>query len=182
MTDRGSDFHSGLMPATANSFFQYAFTNPGEYPYHCIIHPWRVASISASDAFFTGNGFKVDLDPGATWNLTTHPRALFNIEPQTIPLDRTTPIVYNVTIEDGKNSTLFSRLFSTAGESLPLELILSQNNQTTPYGPDFSSTGAYHIQSVFKKDSSYPVTIEIVSINNKPPENPIKVVYELKTT
>ncbi|HEY7695536.1 MAG TPA: hypothetical protein VH797_05540 [Nitrososphaeraceae archaeon] len=180
-TDQGSEFHSGLMPATANSFFQFTFTKPGEVLYHCNIHPWRVASVTASDAFFTGDGFKIDLGSGATWNLTTYPRTLLNIQPQSIPLDRTTPIVYNVTIGDGQTST-FSRLFSTAGQSLPLELVLSQNNQTTSYGPDFSSAGAYHIQSVFKKGASYPLTIEIVSINNEPPQNPMKVVYPLKTS
>lgn len=181
-TDEGSEFHSGLMPATANSFFQFTFTKPGEFLYHCNIHPWRVASVTASDAFFTGNGFKIDLGSGATWNLTNYPRVLLDIEPQTLPLDKTTPIVYNITLGDGQNSTLISRVFSTAGQSLPLELIVSHDNQTTSYGPDFSSAGAYHIQSVFKKGTSYPLAIEIVSVNNKPPSIPIEVVYELKTS
>lgn len=181
--DEGSVFHSGIMPATANSFFQFKFTKPGEFLYHCNIHPWRVASVSASDAYFTGNGFKIGIGSGATWNITTHPRVLLDIEPQTIPLDKTTPITYNVTISEGQNNnTLFSRYFTTAGDSLPLELISSQDNQTTSYGPDFSSSGAYHIQSVFNKGSSYPINVEVVSINNKPLENPMKVLFELKTT
>jgi plastocyanin len=181
--DEGSVFNSGIMPATANSFFQFTFTKPGEFLYHCNIHPWRVASVSASSAFFTGNGFKIGIGSGATWNITNHPRVLLDIEPQTIPLDKTTPITYNMTISEGQNNnTLFSRLFTTAGDSLPLELISSQDNQTTSYGPDFSSTGAYHIQSVFKKGSSYPINVEVVSIDNKPLENPMKVLFELKTT
>jgi plastocyanin len=181
--DEGSVFNSGIMPATANSFFQFTFTKPGEFLYHCIIHPWRVASVYASNAFFTGNGFKIGIGSGATWNITNHPRVLLDIEPQTIPLDKTTPITYNVTISEGQNNnTLFSRLFTTAGDSLPLELISSQDNQTTSYGPDFSSTGAYHIQSSFKGGSSYPINVEVVSINNKPLENPMKVLFELKTT
>jgi plastocyanin len=49
--DEGSVFNSGIMPATANSFFQFTFTKPGEFLYHCNIHPWRVASVDASDAF-----------------------------------------------------------------------------------------------------------------------------------
>jgi len=181
--DEGSVFNSGIMPATANSFFQFTFTKPGEFLYHCIIHPWRVASVYASNAFFIGNGFKIGLGSGATWNITNHPRVLLDIEPQTIPLDKTTPITYNVTISEGqKNNTLFSRLFTTSGDSLPLELISSQDNQTTSYGPDFSSTGAYHIQSGFKGGSSYPINVEVVSVNNKPLENPMKVLFELKTT
>jgi len=105
------------------------------------------------------------------------------VNPQTIPLDGTTPITYNVTIADGQsNNTLFSRWFTTAGEPLLLELISTQSNQTASHGPDFSSTGAYHIQSNFKSGSSYPIDVQLVSINNKPVENPIRVVFQLKTT
>jgi len=181
--DEGSVFNSGVMPATASSFFQFTFTKPGEYLYHCNIHPWRVASVTASNAFFTGNGFKIDIGSGAAWNITDHPRVLLDIEPQTIPLDRTSPIGYNVTISEGQNNkTLISRLLTTPGDSLPLELISSQDNQTILYGPDFSSDGAYHIQSNFKKGSSYPINIEIVSINGKPVENPISVLFPFKTS
>ena len=182
--DKGSIFNSGVMPATANSFFQFNFNQPGEFLYHCIIHPWRVASISASDAFFTGEGFKIDIGSGGAWDITTHPRVLLDIEPQTIPLDKTTPVTYNVTINEGQgnNKILFSGLFTTAGQSLPLELISSEGNETISYGPDFSSTGAYHIQSDFKKGSSYPISIEIISVNSKPVENPMRVLFDFRTT
>lgn len=179
--DQGSIFNSGVMPATANSFFQFTFSQSGEFIYHCNIHPWRVGSVYASNAFFTGEGFRINLGSGAVWDVTTHPRVLLNIEPQTIQLDGTTPITYNVTINEGQNNTLISQLFTTAGASLPLELISSDNNQTSSYGPDFSSSGAYHIQSIFKKGSTYPINIEIVSINNKPIENRIQVSLDLKT-
>jgi plastocyanin len=180
--DKGSVFNSGIMPATANSFFQFTFSQPGEYLYHCIIHPWRVASVSASDAYFTGGGFKIDIGSGAVWDISTHPRVLLDIAPQTIPLDKTTPITYNITINDGQNNqTLFSHLYTTAGNSLPLELISGMGNKTHSYGPDFSSTGAYHVQSDFKKGYSYPISVEIVSVDSKPVENPIKVLFDLKT-
>jgi plastocyanin len=179
--NQGSEFNSGLMPASANSFFQFTFTKAGEFLYHCNIHPWRVASVYSSDAFFTGNGFKIGIGSGTTWNVATHPRVLLNIDPQTIPLDGTTPVTYNVTISEGQsNNTLFSRWFTTAGEPLLLELIALQD-QTTSHGPDFSSTGAYHVQSNFKNGSSYPIDIQIVSVNNKPLENPVRVSFELKT-
>jgi hypothetical protein len=55
-------------------------------------------------------------------------------------------------------------------------------NETSSYGPDFSSTGAYHVQSDFKKGSSYPISVEIVSVNSKSVENPIKVLFDLKTS
>lgn len=180
--NEGSVFNSGIMPASANSFFQFTFTKPGEVLYHCNIHPWRVASVQSSDAFFTGNGFKIGIGSGASWNVETYPRVLLNINPQTIPLDGTTPVTYNVTIAEGQsNNTLFSRWFTTAGEPLLLELIALQD-QTTSHGPDFSSAGAYHVQSNFKNGSSYPIDVQIVSINNKPVENPIRVLFELKTT
>jgi plastocyanin len=182
-SNEGSEFNSGLMPATANSFFQFTFTKPGEIMYHCNIHPWRVASVYSSDAFFTGNGYKIGIGSGATWNIAAYPRVLLNIEPQTIPLDGTTPVTYNITIaENQSDNTLFSRWFTTAGEPLLLELISLQNTQTTSHGPDFSSTGAYHVQSNFKNGSSYPIDVQIVSINNKPVENPIRVLFELKTS
>lgn len=181
--NQGAEFNSGIMPATANSFFQFTFTKPGEFLYHCNIHPWRVASVQSSNAFFTGNGFKIGIGSGATWNIATYPRVLLNIDPQTISLDGSTPVTYNVTIAEGQsNNTLFSRWFTTAGEPLLLELISLQDNQTTSHGPDFSSTGAYHIQSNFKSGSSYPIDIQIVSVDNKPIENPARVSFELKTT
>lgn len=180
--NEGSIFNSGIMPASANSFFQFTFNQPGEFLYHCSIHPWRVASVYSSDAFFTGEGFKIGIGSGATWNVATHPRVLLNINPQTVPLDGTTPVTYNVTIAEGQsNNTLFSRWFTTAGEPLLLELIALQD-QTTSHGPDFSSTGAYHVQSNFKNGSSYPIDVQIVSVNNKPVENPIRVLFELKTS
>jgi plastocyanin len=182
--DKGSVFNSGVMPATANSFFQFTFTEPGEFVYHCIIHPWRVASVSVNDASFTGVSFDIGLGSGATWDLTNNPRVLMDISPKTVPLDRTTPIIYNVTISEGENNnkTLFSDLFTTAGESLPLELVSGLGNETLSYGPDFSSTGAYHVQSDFKKDSSYPISVEIVSVDSKPVENPIKATFNLRTS
>jgi hypothetical protein len=53
------------------------------------------------------------------------------------------------------------------------ELISAEGNETISYGRDFSSTGAYHVQADFKKGSTYPITtypisVEIISINSKP--------------
>ena len=77
---------------------------------------------------------------------------------------------------------MFSHLFTTAGNSLPLELVSGMDNETRSYGPDFSSTGPYHVQSDFKQGSSYPIIVEIVSVDSKPVENPIKVLFDLKTS
>ncbi len=182
--DEGSVFNSGIMPATANSFFQYTFRQPGEFLYHCIIHPWRVATVSVSDALFTGGSFDIALGSGAIWDISSNPRVLMDISPKTVPLDRNTPITYNVTISEGENNnkTLLSKLFTTSGESLPLELVSGMGNETFSHGPDFSSTGAYHVQSDFKKGSSYPISVEVVSVDYKPVEAPIKGSFTMKTS
>jgi plastocyanin len=181
--DKGSVFNSGVMPAFPVRTFQFTFSQPGEVLYHCIIHPWRVASVSVSDASFSGESFDIGLGSGAIWDISSNPRVLLDITPKTVQLDKATHITYNVTIKDGANNeTIFSDLFTTGGESLPLELVSGMGNETSSYGPDFSSTGAYHVQSDFKKGSSYPISVEIKTVNYKPVENPIKASFTLKTS
>ena len=181
--DKGVVFNSGVMPAFPVRSFEFTFSQPGEVLYHCIIHPWRVASVSVSDASFTGESFDIGLGSGATWNISSTPRVLMDISPKTVPLDKVTPITYNVTINDGgNNKILLSELFTTGGESLPLELVSGMGNETSFYGPDFTTTGAYHVQSDFKKSNSYPINVEIVSIDGKPVEFPIKASFSLKTS
>jgi len=182
--DSGSIFNSGLMPATANSFFQYTFNQTEEFVYHCNIHPWRVALVSAADTLFSGRSFDIALGSGSTWDISNISRVLMDISPKTVPLDGKTPLTYNVTInEDGQNNAkVVSHLFNTYGKSLPLELVSSNTTETIVYGPDFSTTGAYHIESDFKKDSSYPISVEIISMSGQPLDIPIRATFELKTS
>ena len=181
--ETGSVFNSGIMPAFPVRSFEFTFSQPGDYSYYCIIHPWRVASVSVSDASFTGESFDIGLGSGASWDLSTNPRALLDITPKTVPLDNVSPISYNVTINDGEtNKTLVSDIYTTGGESLPLELVSGLGNETRSYGPDFSTTGAYHIQSDFKKGSSYLISVEVVSFNNKPIANPTTSTFNLQTS
>ena len=134
----------------------------GELPLYLQVMPHLLVTLS------------IGLGSGGTWDISSTPRVLMDISPKTVPLDKTTPITYNVTINDGANNqTLFSHLYTTAGESLPLELVSGIGNETSSYGPDFSSTGAYHVQSDFKKGSSYPISVEIVSVDSKPVEKSI---------
>jgi hypothetical protein len=61
-------------------------------------------------------------------------------------------ITYNVTFFKDKTNNIFSKTFTVAGNNLPLELISGTDiNQTRVYGPDFSSTGAYHLETPFLK-------------------------------
>jgi plastocyanin len=180
-SDAGSVFNSGIMPATANSFFQYTFNKAGDFLYHCEIHPWRVAAVSVSDAIERGNNFELSSGTGRTLNLTQDIRTLLDFKPITVPLDRTTPLSYNITILQNNTDTVFSRIFVTAGESLPLEFIAG-SNETRAYGPDFSSTGAYHLEGAFLKgNADYKIRVQITSINAKAPENPIEDEFSLRT-
>jgi plastocyanin len=184
-SDVGAMFNSGLMPATANSFFQYRFDSPGDFAYHCIIHPWRVAVVSVSDSLDRGVNFDLSYGTGPVWNFSKDFRTLLNFVPRTVPLDRTTPIAYNISIYENGTSAenrVFSETFVTAGEQLPLELV-RDGNETITYGPDFSSTGAYHIQGpIFSENANYTIRSEISAINSRPPETPITDDFSLKTT
>jgi hypothetical protein len=55
-------------------------------------------------------------------------------------------------------------------------------NQTRAYGPDFSSTGAYHLEGAFfKGNANYTIRAEITAINGKPPQNKITDDFSLRT-
>ena len=178
----GDVFNSGIMPATANAFFLYTFDKSGNYVYHCIIHPWRQAIVSVSDSFEKGQNLQMSSGVGSVFNLTKDYRALLDFKPLTVTLDRTTPIVFNITLLEDNNNTLFTETFVTSGESLPLELIKSNGNETNVYGPDFSSTGAYHIDAPFLEgNKNYTIRAELTSINSVPPQNPIVEEFVLRT-
>ena len=189
-SDIGTVFNSGIMPATANSFFQYTFDESGEIAYYCIIHPWRAAVVSVSDATERGNNFELSSGTGPTWDFNKDFRTLLSIEPLTVPLDRTTPLTFNITISRNGNSTggdmavnnVFSDTYITSGEALALELVRGSSNETISYGPDFSSTGAYHIEGpFFSGNSNYTIRAQIASINAQPPQNQIVDEFSLKT-
>lgn len=183
-SDSGALFNSGIMPATANSFFQYTFNKAGDITYHCEMHPWRVAIVSVNSAIERGNNFEMSSGVGPTMNLTKDIRALLDFTPLTVPLDRSTPLTYNVTIFKNDNTNkVFSKTFTVAGEKLPLELIAgSYINQTRVYGPDFSSTGAYHLEAPFLKgNAKYTIRAEIAAINTKQPQNKIADQFSLRT-
>ncbi len=178
----GSLFNSGIMPATANSFFQYTFDKSGNYVYHCVIHPWRQAIVSVSDSFEKGQNLQMSSGVGSVFNLTNDFRTLLDFQPLTVTLDRTSPIAYNITILNDSTDTVFTGTFVTNGESLPLELIKSYGNETNVYGPDFSSTGSYHIDAPFLEgDRNYTIRAELTAINSIQPENPIVEEFTLRT-
>jgi hypothetical protein len=55
-------------------------------------------------------------------------------------------------------------------------------NQTRAYGPDFSSTGAYHLEGAFfKGNTNYIIRAEIAAINGVHPQNKITTDFSLRT-
>ncbi|HEU4443088.1 MAG TPA: hypothetical protein VFR94_00260 [Nitrososphaeraceae archaeon] len=186
-SDIGTVFNSGVMPATANSFFQYTFDEPAEIAYHCIIHPWRAAVVSVGNELERGNNFDLLSGTGSTWDFNKDFRTLLSIEPITIPLDRATPLTYNITISKNGNATeggitSISETYVTNGEALALELVRGSGNETITYGPDFSTTGAFHIEGpFFTGNSDYTLRAQITSINNQPPQNQVVDEFSLKT-
>ncbi len=117
-------------------------------------------------------------------NFSKYFRTLLNFEPQTVPLDRTTPLACNITIfKDGTipENQVFSENFVTAGEQLPIELVRG-DNETIVYVPDFTTTGAYHIQGPkFSENAHYTIRSGISAINGRPPEAPIADDFRLQT-
>jgi hypothetical protein len=143
-----------------------------------------VAAVSVSDSFARGDNFELSYGTGPVWNFSRDFRTLLNFEPRTVPLDRTTPLAYNITIYKdgtGPENQVFSDTFVTAGEPLPIELVRG-DNETITYGPDFSSTGKYHTQGpIFSENANYTIRPEISAVNGRTPETPIADDFRLHT-
>jgi hypothetical protein len=55
-------------------------------------------------------------------------------------------------------------------------------NQTRAYGPDFSSSGTYHLEApFFKGNANYTIRVDIAAINGKQPQNKITDDFSLRT-
>lgn len=182
--DSGALFNSGVMPALNGVPFQYTFDKAGTFPYHCIIHPFRVGIVTVDGVTDRGSNFEFSSGVGPTWNITKDSRTLLDLTPLTIPLDQSTPITYNLTMfKNNITNKVFSKTFNVPGGPLPLELISGgYANQTRVYGPDFSSSGAYHLEAPFLKgNANYTLKVEIAAINGKQPQNKIVDGFSLRT-
>ena len=183
-SDSGAVFNSGVMPALNGVPFQYTLNRAGDFVYHCEIHPYRVAIVSVSNAIERGKNFEMSSGVGPTLNLTRDLRTLLDFTPLNIPLDGSTPLTYNITMfKNNITNKVFSKTFTVAGDKLPLELIAGGYvNNTRVYGPDFSSTGAYHLEAPFLKgNANYIIGVEIAAINTKQPQNKITDQFSLRT-
>jgi plastocyanin len=180
----GALFNSGIMQSLNGVPFQYTFNSLGDFVYHCEIHPYRVGIVSVNGLIHRGTNFEFSSGVGLLWNLSRDSRTLLAFTPLTIPLDQSTPITYNVTMfKNNIANKVFSKTFNVPGGPLPLELISGGYvNQTRVYGPDFSSSGAYHLEAPFLKDNAnYTLKVEIAAINGKQPQNKITDDFSLRT-
>ena len=76
----------------------------------------------------------------------------------------------------------FSDTYVTNGEALALELVRGSGNETISYGPDFSTTGAYHIEGpFFTGNSDYIIRTQITSLNAQPTQDQLVDEFNLRT-
>jgi plastocyanin len=183
-SDKGNEFNSGIIPYS--SFFFYTFDKPGLYYYHDSINSNLKGSVYVGAGFEVGHNFKLTSgtnlassanasDTSIVWTLdkSKTDRVLFNLEPTTIQVDETTPLTYQITLYKD-NKPIFSKAFFSLGNVFQFELVDSENNQTSVYGPDFTDpiTGAYHIQTPLE-DGTYKMRAEITAIGSNIPEQEI---------
>lgn len=81
--------------------------------------------------------------------------------------------------ESNESTSGLSKAAPAATSCLQVELIQSDANKTTVYGPDFSDpiTGAYHIQGNFPS-GDYSLIVEIAMIGSEAPDS--KIIDEFR--
>ena len=157
------------------------------------LNPSLKGSVYVSAAVEVGHSFK--LNSGAnlpssvdaavaygqvTWDTSKRDRILFNFEPTTVQADETTPLTYQITIYN-ETKPIFSKAFFSLGNVFQFELINSDNNKTSVYGPDFTDpiTGAYHIQ-IPLNTGVYTIRAQITAIGSNISEQEIFDEFKIK--
>lgn len=181
--DPSNIFNSGLMPYTSS--FQYTFDQAGTFDYHCMIHPWRIGSVTVSDAVERGHNFEFRSGTGPTLDLTENSRTLLDLKPITFAAQETTPITYNVSLlAPNTQEEIFSESFFVLDNDLQVELVNNATlNRTQVYGPDFTDpvTGTYHVLgNLFETSGEYTVRVETVAIGSTPPTERIADEFRIQ--
>jgi plastocyanin len=172
--DSGDLFNSGIM--SYQYFFQYEFNVAGDYPYYCVIHPWRTANVHVGDSQTIGNNFEFSHGTDGIWSLSEFDRNLLKFEPTTVALEEDTPASYYFTMfNTGTGQTVYSGFFPSTN-NFQIEMISSEYNQTTTYGPDRgatirSSAGAFHVQGDFIEPGDYRISVAVTAVNGQPLTN-----------
>jgi hypothetical protein len=183
--DPSNIFNSGVIPYTAA--FQYTFDETGTFDYHCIIHPWRIGSVTVSGAVEQGHNFEFSSGTGTTLDLTEHNRTVLEFTPLTFTAQETTPITYNLSLlAPNTQEEIFSESFFALDNDLQVELVNNSTaNRTQVYGPDFTDpiTGTYHVLgNLFETSGEYTVRIETVAIGSTPPTERIADEFRIQVT
>ena len=181
--DPSNIFNSGVMPY--GSSFQYTFDQAGTFDYHCMIHPWRIGSVTVSDAAERGHNFEFRSGTGPTLDLTEHSRTLLEFKPITFAAQETTPITYNVSLlAPNTQEEIFSESFFVLDNDLQVELVNNATlDRTQVYGPDFTDprTGTYHVfGNLFETSGEYTVRVETVAIGSTPPTERIADEFRIQ--
>jgi plastocyanin len=172
--DSGDMFNSGMM--SYQYFFQYEFNTAGDFPYYCVIHPWRTGMVHVNNAIVNGNNFEFSTGTGSAWSISEFDRNLLKFEPTTVALEQNTPASYYITMfNEDTRQTVYNGYFPSTN-NFQLELISGNFNQTTTYGPDRASTprtpsGAFHVQGDFIVPGTYLVSVAVTAVNGQPLTN-----------
>ncbi len=172
--DSGDVFNSGII--SYQYFFQYEFNEAGDFPYYCVIHPWRTGMVHVNDEIVNGNNFEFSTGTGSVWNMSEYDRNLLKFEPTTVALEQNTPASYYITIfNEDTEQTVYNGHFPSTN-NFQLELISGEFNQTTTFGPDRASTirttaGAFHVQGDFIAPGTYRISVAVTAVNGQPLTN-----------
>jgi hypothetical protein len=181
--DPSNIFNSGVIPYTSS--FQYTFDEAGTFDYHCMIHPWRIGSVTVSEAVERGHNFEFRSGTGPTLDLTEHNSTVLQFTPLTFAAQETTPITYNLSLlAPNTQEEILSESFFTLDNDLQVELV---NNATMDriqvYGPDLTDpmTGTYHVLgNLFEASGEYTVRVEVTAIGSTPPTERIADEFRMQ--
>jgi plastocyanin len=165
-------FHSGIIRTDA--FFSHTFDEPGEYSYHCEIHPRAAGRVTVGVAIVQGQNFEFRYGVGPVFDFTEHERNLLTISPTTIDVAEDQAALYRITIiREGEE--VFLEQFRTIGGNLHLELIPT-DEPTRVTGPAIfdPQTGAFSVSGSFLKEvGQFSIRAEVLSIADRTPTQPI---------
>jgi hypothetical protein len=163
-------FNSGVM--AYQRFFHFDFHEAGDYPYYCIIHPWRFGVVHVSGELERGDDFEFSTGTGSTWSLSELDRNLLKFEPTTVALDESTPASYYFTMYNTETRRTVYDGFFPSTNNLLIELISSDYDETSTWRPDRASTihsnpGAYHVRGNFLEPGTYAISVVLYSVNGR---------------
>lgn len=116
--ETGSDglFDSSLFPP--GGAFQFQFTEVGEYPYYCIVHPWMVGIVTVTSGLKVIPNVGSDAGDGAT---------TFNVEYE---FNR---VISSARVDESQNSITFEIVGKVIGDDNHLTLLLPKNLISGPF-------------------------------------------------